>query len=106
MALEKITENKISAALPVRHAEKQAPAQYVRYTPSQQGAQFNSGAQQRIIRMVEAQKDPMEPPKFKINQKIPRAPPSPPAPVMHSPTRKVGLQPFLLLVLWLIPFFV
>lgn len=90
LALEKITEHKISAALPVRHAEKQAPAQYVRYTPSQQGVQFNSGAQQRIIRMVEAQQDPMEPPKFKINQKIPRAPPSPPAPVMHSPTRKVS----------------
>lgn len=26
---------------------------------------------------------------FRINQKIPRAPPSPPAPVMHSPPRKV-----------------
>ena len=39
--------------------------------------------------MVEEQKDPMEPPKFKINQKIPRAPASPPAPVMHSPPRKV-----------------
>lgn len=26
---------------------------------------------------------------FRINQKIPRAPPSPPAPVIHSPTRKV-----------------
>jgi hypothetical protein len=36
-----------------------------RYTPSQQGVAFNSGAKQRIIRMVEAQKDPMEPPKFK-----------------------------------------
>lgn len=26
---------------------------------------------------------------FRINKKIPRGPPSPPAPVMHSPTRKV-----------------
>lgn len=89
LALEKITQSKISAALPVQHAEKLGPAHYIRYTPSQQGSQFNSGAQQRIIRMVEAQQDPMEPPKFKINQKIPRPPPSPPAPVMHSPTRKV-----------------
>ena len=31
----------------------------------------------------------MEPPKFQINAKIPRAPPSPPAPVLHSPTRRV-----------------
>ena len=38
---------------------------YLRYTPSQQGVAYNSGAKQRIIRMVEAQKDPMEPPKFK-----------------------------------------
>merc|ERR1711874_909186 len=47
------------------------------------------GAKQRVIRMVEIQKDPMEPARFKINKKVPRGPPSPPAPVMHSPTRKV-----------------
>ncbi|XP_061173930.1 SNW domain-containing protein 1-like [Saccostrea echinata] len=91
-ALEKLVSTKISAALPVRAAEKQAPAQYIRYTPSQEGVAFNSGAKQRIIRMVEAQKDPMEPPKFKVNKKIPRGPPSPPAPVMHSPNRKVTVK--------------
>lgn len=64
-ALEKITESKIAAAMPVRCAEKQGPAQYIRYTPSQQGQSFNSGAKQRVIRMVEAQVDPIEPPKFK-----------------------------------------
>jgi SNW domain-containing protein 1 len=88
-ALEKLTSSKITAALPVRAAEKQEPAQYIRYTPSQQGMAFNSGAKQRVIRMVEVQQDPIEPPKFKINKKVPRGPPSPPAPVMHSPTRKV-----------------
>lgn len=91
-ALEKLTNQKISAALPVRAAEKQAPAQYIRYTPSQQGNSFNSGAKQRVIRMVEAQVDPLEPPKFKINKKIPRGPPSPPAPVLHSPSRKVTVK--------------
>ncbi|KAI6228710.1 SKP-1 protein [Aphelenchoides fujianensis] len=85
-ALEKITKAKIAAALPVQHAQKVAPAEYIRYTPSQQSTAGES--QQRIIRVVEAQKDPMEPPRFKINGKIPRAPPSPPAPVMHSPPRK------------------
>lgn len=30
MALEKLVSGKISAAMPVRHAEKQAPAQYIR----------------------------------------------------------------------------
>ncbi|XP_077994338.1 SNW domain-containing protein 1-like [Glandiceps talaboti] len=91
-ALEKVVQGKVSAALPVRHAEKQTPAQYIRYTPSQQGVAFNSGAKQRVIRMVEVQKDPMEPPKFKVNKKIPRGPPSPPAPVMHSPNRKVTVK--------------
>ncbi|GMR57303.1 hypothetical protein PMAYCL1PPCAC_27498 [Pristionchus mayeri] len=90
MALEKITRSKVESALPVRHAEKQAPAQFVRYTPSQQSGA--TGSQQRIIRMVEEQKDPMEPPKFKINSKIPMAPPSPPAPVMHSPPRKTTVK--------------
>lgn len=92
LALEKLTHSKISAAMPIRAAEKPGPAQYIRYTPSQQGIAFNSGAKQRIIRMVEVQKDPMEPPHFKINKKIPRGPPSPPAPVMHSPTRKVTVK--------------
>ena len=83
-ALEKLTASKVSAALPVRAAEKTAPAQYIRYTPSQQGEAFNSGAKQRVIRMVETQKDPMSPPRFKINKKIPRGPPSPPAPGSYN----------------------
>jgi len=92
LALEKITNAKVEAALPVRAAEKLGPTQYIRYTPAQQGEGFNSGAKQRIIRMVEVQKDPMEPARFKINQKLPRGPPSPPPPVMHSPTRKVTVK--------------
>lgn len=91
-ALEKLVSTKIAAAMPVQRAEKQAPAQYIRYTPSQQGVAFNSGAKQRVIRMVEMQNDPMEPPRFKTNKKIPRGPPSPPAPVMHSPNRKVTVK--------------
>lgn len=92
LALQKLTNSKIAAAMPVRCAEKLAPAQFIRYTPSQQGAAFNSGAKQRVIRLVEAQVDPMEPPRFKINKKIPRGPPSPPAPVLHSPTRRVTVR--------------
>ena len=58
----------------------------MRYVPAQ------DGAQPKIIRLVEVQKDPLEPPRFKINQKVPRAPPSPPAPVMHSPPRKITAE--------------
>ena len=36
-----------------------------RYTPAQQGVAYASGSKQRVIRMMEAQNDPMEPPKFK-----------------------------------------
>lgn len=81
-ALELLTKTKITAAMPVRAAEPTAPAQYIRY-------QSVHSDQQRIVRMVEIQKDPLEPPKFKINKKIPQAPPSPPPPVVHSPPRKV-----------------
>merc|ERR1711953_1545374 len=88
-ALEKLTNDKIAASMPGQCAKKQNPAQYIRYTPSEQGVGFAGGAKQRIIRMVEVQVGPMEPPRFRTNKKIPRGPPSPPAPVMHSPTRKL-----------------
>jgi SNW domain-containing protein 1 len=95
----------VASALPVQHAVRPGPAEYIRYTPATQGDQYAAGAQQRIIRMVEEQRDPMEPPRFqlrpyftfshsqtylcRINTKLPRPPPSPPAPVMHSPPRKL-----------------
>lgn len=49
---------------------------------------FNPGAAQRVIKMVEAQIDPLEPPKHK-HTKVPRGPGSPPVPVLHSPPRKL-----------------
>ncbi|KAJ2710609.1 mRNA splicing protein [Coemansia spiralis] len=64
---------------------------YVRYTPNQQGAEYNSGASQRIVRVTDMPVDPMEPPKIRL-QKQAHAPPSPPAPVMHSPPRKVTAE--------------
>ena len=88
-ALQLLVDRKIAAAMPVRRAEGTAPDQFIRYTPSQQGDAFNSGAKQRVIRLVDVQRDPMEPPRFKINRKLPKGPPSPPAPVLHSPPRKV-----------------
>ncbi|KAI5461430.1 SKIP/SNW domain-containing protein [Mariannaea sp. PMI_226] len=63
---------------------------FVRYTPSNHMGD-NSKKQDRIMKIVERQRDPMEPPKFK-HKKIPRGPPSPPPPVMHSPPRKVTAE--------------
>lgn len=61
---------------------------YVRYTPSNQMGD-TAPKQERIVKIVGRQQDPMEPPKHKI-RKIPRGPPSPPPPVLHSPPRKVS----------------
>lgn len=44
----------------------------------------------KIVKIYEAQKDPFDPPKF--SKRAPKPPPSPPAPVLHSPPRKVAAQ--------------
>ena len=62
--------------------------QYIRYTPDQNGDAFNSGAKQRIIKMVTVQEDPLEPPKSK-HKRAPRGPPSPPETINRSPSRKI-----------------
>ncbi|MCJ1475847.1 mRNA splicing protein [Lambiella insularis] len=63
---------------------------YVRYSPANQMGD-TTRKNDRIMKIVERQQDPMEPPKFK-HKKIPRDPPSPPAPVMHSPPRKLTAE--------------
>ena len=63
---------------------------FVRYTPADQMGD-KSQKQDRIMKIVQRQQDPMEPPKHKI-KKIPRGPPSPPPPVMHSPPRKLTAE--------------
>lgn len=89
-ALEKIAMGQISASQPknVRKATQNEPT-YIRYTPANQMGQRGDVAHnQRIIKMVDRQEDPMEPAKFK-HRKLPRGPGSPPPPIMHSPPRKV-----------------
>jgi len=91
-ALESVLNGKISAAQPTFTGinNKNEPT-YIRYTPANQSLKQNSGADHRIIRMTEMPVDPLEPPKFK-HKKVPRGPPSPPVPVMHSPPRKVTVK--------------
>jgi len=62
---------------------------FIKYTPSQNMLNQNSGAQQRVIRMVEVQADPLEPPKFQ-RKKIPGQADTDPVPVMHSPPKRVS----------------
>ncbi|KAI1284321.1 SKIP/SNW domain-containing protein [Xylaria sp. FL0933] len=65
-------------------------ATYVKYRPANQMGD-NSKKQDRVIKIVERQKDPMSPPKFK-HKKIPRGPPSPPPPILRSPPRKLTAE--------------
>ncbi|KAJ3333115.1 Vacuolar protein sorting-associated protein 53 [Blyttiomyces sp. JEL0837] len=89
LALEKLTDARIKATQPksVAAPTSKAPT-FVRYTPS---SSSTGTGNTRIIRMIEAPVDPMEPPKFK-HKKVPRGPPSPPVPVMQSPPRKVSAE--------------
>lgn len=90
-ALAKLVSGAVAAQKPktVAGTTRKAPT-YVRYTPANQMGD-NSKKQDRIMKIVERQVDPMEPPKFK-HKKIPRGPPSPPPPVMHSPPRKLTAE--------------
>ncbi|CAL5206310.1 unnamed protein product [Lathyrus oleraceus] len=90
-ALEKIVNVRLSAAQPKNVPKHNSDAKYIKYKPSQQNAAFNSGARERVIRMVEMPVDPLEPPKFK-HKRVPKASGSPPVPVMHSPPRPVTVK--------------
>lgn len=87
-ALEKLVTGAVAAQKPKTvKTNTHREAQFVRYTPTSQMGD-NSKKSDRIIKIIERQQDPMEPPKFK-HRKIPRGPGSPPPPVMHSPPRKL-----------------
>ena len=64
-------------------------AQFIKYTPASTAG--GDAPKQRIIRMVEAAPDPLEPSRFKMT-KVPRAADEAPVPVMHSPPRKVTYE--------------
>lgn len=92
-ALQLLVQGKIAASKPVTVARQKTAVEtssYIRYTPNDQG-KMGGESKQRIIRMVEVAKDPMEPPKFKHTKAV-RGPPSPPVPVLHSPPRKLTIQ--------------
>lgn len=90
-ALEKLVSGAVAAQKPKNvQGITRNEATYVRYTPANQMGD-TSCKNDRIMKIVERQRDPMEPPKFK-HKKIPRGPPSPPPPVMHSPPRKLTAE--------------
>ncbi|KAI9654757.1 MAG: mRNA splicing protein [Bathelium mastoideum] len=90
-ALAALVSGAVKAQNPkaVKGTKRDEPT-YVRYTPNDQMGD-TAPKQERIVKIVGRQQDPMEPPKFK-HKKIPRGPPSPPPPVLHSPPRKVTAE--------------
>jgi SNW domain-containing protein 1 len=90
-ALNKRVNSKLATQNPSTLPEQPGAPTYIKYTPSQQGAAYASGAKQRIIKMQDMPIDPLEPPKFR-HTKVPRGTGSPPVPVMHSPPRPVTAE--------------
>lgn len=90
-ALAKLVSGAVAAQKPknVQGLKRNDPT-FVRYSPANQMGS-SERKNDRIMKIVERQQDPMEPPKFK-HKKIPRGPPSPPPPVMHSPPRKLTAE--------------
>lgn len=90
-ALANLVSGAVAAQKPknVKGGQRAEPT-FVRYTPANQMGD-TSRKNDRIVKIMERQQDPMEPPKFK-HKKIPRGPPSPPPPVMHSPPRKLTAE--------------
>lgn len=89
-ALALLVQGQTAAQNPknVKGRNKDEPT-FVRYTPTAQMGEAQGKT--RILKIQQRQLDPMEPPKFK-HKKIPRGPPSPPPPVLHSPPRKLTAE--------------
>lgn len=76
-ALDRVVGVRIQAAQPTSLAPQPGAPTYIKYTPAQQGAQYASGAGQRIIKMQDMPVDPLEPPKFRAKKaRLPAPPPA------------------------------
>ena len=65
-ALENLARQRTAASRGSTHVDSGGGPEFVRYTPAQQGMAFAGGSKQRIIRMVEVQRDPLSPPRFRL----------------------------------------
>ncbi|EED95972.1 predicted protein [Thalassiosira pseudonana CCMP1335] len=89
VAADKPTGSAITAAIDSATAHERT--QFIRYTPNENAPGYNPAASQRIIRMVPAQIDPMQPPKH-MHRKAPRGPAEDPVPVLHAPPEKLSKE--------------
>lgn len=89
VAMDKPTGSAITAAIDSATAHERT--QFIRYTPNENAPGYNPQASQRVIRMVPAQIDPMQPPKH-MHRKAPRGPAEDPVPVLHAPPEKLSKE--------------
>jgi SNW domain-containing protein 1 len=83
-ALDTVLQSKLKTM-----KKDKSKSEYVRYTSS--NILDDEPTSSRIIKIVDKQEDPVAPPKFKQKKQLER-PPSPPAPVLHAPTRKATAE--------------
>jgi SNW domain-containing protein 1 len=69
----------------------EAKTQFIKYASRPDAPGYNPAAAQRVIQMVPAQMDPMNPPKHK-HIKAPRGPAEDPVPVLHAPPPKLSKE--------------
>lgn len=86
-ALDKILQQKLGKA--TTNSKDPKKPTYVRYTSS--NILDEKPTSSRIIKIMDVEEDPMAPKKFKQKKQMAR-PPSPPAPVLHAPTRKATAE--------------
>eukprot|EP00948_MAST-09A_sp_MAST-9A-sp1_P003339 g3339.t1 len=94
--MQSLISGKVAASRPVKVPERQkigGNASYIHYKPSSNSNALRTGSntQSRVIRMSEAPKDPLEPPKHK-HVKVPPGPPEDQVPIMHAPAKKLTAQ--------------
>lgn len=89
VAMDKPTGSAIAAASDSASAHERT--QFIRYTPNENAPGYNPQASQRIIRMVPAQIDPMQPPKH-MHRLAPRGPAEDPVPILHAPPEKLSKE--------------
>ena len=99
LALQKVLDVKIAKSKAASSALVAAAtastttsdAQYVTYNPDPNAPGYNPSASSRVIKIISAQLDPMEPPKHK-HKKVPGGPAADPVPVLHSPPKKLTME--------------
>ena len=89
LALGTIVDSKLTAARPLTvttKGDEASHSKFVSYKPAQVGA-----VKQRVIRLVQEQRDPMEPPRHK-HRKNPGGSAEAPVPILRSPPRKLTAE--------------